>query len=176
MKNVVRGILVAAMALGAFATFAWADETAAVKIEPAMSKSGAYPLDYCIVSGEKLGEMGDPVVKTIDGREVKFCCNSCVGKYEKDQASFSKKLDDAIIAAEKPNYPVETCVVSGEPLGHSDMGDPVDLVYQNRLVRFCCNNCVKAFKKDPDKFFAKLDEAAAKKGAADKNEVQEQKQ
>ena len=131
----------------------------------ASAKAGAYPLDYCVVSMEKLGGMGDPVVKTYDGREVQFCCGGCVKKFEKDQASYMKKLDDAIIADQKPTYPVETCVVSGEPLGHSDMGDPVDFVYQNRLVRFCCNNCVKAFKKDPDKFLAKLDAAEASKSA-----------
>ena len=137
--------------------------------------SAAYPLDYCIVSGEKLGEMGDPVVKTYNGREVKFCCNMCPPKFEKDKAKYTKKLDDAIIAAEKPNYPVETCVVSGEPLVHSEMGDPVDYVYQNRLVRFCCNHCVKTFNKSQEKFLAKLDAAAAAK-SGEKAETPQEKQ
>lgn len=51
-----------------------------------------YPLDVCIVSDEKLGSMGDPVVKVVDGQEVKFCCKSCVPDFEKEQAKFMTKL------------------------------------------------------------------------------------
>ncbi|GAB4327549.1 MAG: hypothetical protein Kow0074_22950 [Candidatus Zixiibacteriota bacterium] len=55
----------------------------------------AYPLDYCLVSGEKLGSMGDPVVKVYDGREVKFCCRMCVSDFEANQAVYLAKLDSA---------------------------------------------------------------------------------
>lgn len=58
-----------------------------------------YPLDYCIVSGEKLGAMGDPVVKVYNGRKIKFCCNMCPKTFEKNQAKYLKKLDNAIAAA-----------------------------------------------------------------------------
>ena len=51
-----------------------------------------YPLDVCIVSDEKLGSMGDPVVQVVNGQEVKFCCKSCVPDFEKDQAKFLAKL------------------------------------------------------------------------------------
>ncbi|MFN0067229.1 MAG: hypothetical protein ACKVYV_06280 [Limisphaerales bacterium] len=51
-----------------------------------------YPLDVCIVSDEKLGSMGDPVVKVVDGQEVKFCCKSCIPDFEKEQAKFMTKL------------------------------------------------------------------------------------
>lgn len=57
-----------------------------------------YPLDYCIVSGEKLGEMGDPVVKEYNGRTVKFCCNKCVKTFEKDPAMYIAKIDSAAAA------------------------------------------------------------------------------
>lgn len=179
MKNLWRGLIVMAIGMTAFAMLATAGNTDEAKTEaPAATaiSNSAYPLDYCVISGEKLGGMGDPVVKTYDGREVKFCCGGCVGRFEKDKKASFKKLDDAIIAAEKPNYPLETCVVSGEVLAHSDMGDPVDYVYQNRLVRFCCNNCVKAFNKNPDKFLSKLDAAQAAKTAAPTTEPTEQKQ
>ena len=52
----------------------------------------AYPLDTCIVSDEKLGEMGDPVIKIYGDQEIKFCCKSCIKKFEKDQAKYLKKL------------------------------------------------------------------------------------
>ncbi|OYV04534.1 MAG: hypothetical protein CFE26_16375 [Verrucomicrobiales bacterium VVV1] len=51
-----------------------------------------YPLEVCLVSGEKLGEMGEPVVITHEGQQIKFCCKSCVPKFEKDPAKYLSKL------------------------------------------------------------------------------------
>lgn len=51
-----------------------------------------YPIQTCLVSGEKLGEMGEPVVIIHEGREIKFCCKSCVPKFEKDPAKYLAKL------------------------------------------------------------------------------------
>jgi len=47
-------------------------------------KAKPYTLDTCAISGEKLGGMGDAVVKEYKGQEVKFCCGGCVKKFEKD--------------------------------------------------------------------------------------------
>jgi YHS domain-containing protein len=62
-------------------------------------------------------------------------------------------------------YPLKTCLVSGDNLG--EMGKPVTLTYQGQEMKFCCKDCVKTFKKDPDKWIKKLAEAQ-KKEAADK--------
>lgn len=51
-----------------------------------------YPLDYCIVSGDKLGEMGEPVVIVHEGQEIKFCCDSCVPEFKKDPAKYMAEL------------------------------------------------------------------------------------
>lgn len=51
-----------------------------------------YPLDTCIVTGNKLGSMGTPVTKTYDNREVKFCCNPCVKTFEKNPEKYLAKL------------------------------------------------------------------------------------
>jgi len=51
-----------------------------------------YPLDTCVVSGEKLGEMGDPYVFTQDGQEIKLCCKNCLKKFNKDPEKYLKKL------------------------------------------------------------------------------------
>ena len=53
------------------------------------------------------------------------------------------------------------------------MGKPQDYVYKHegkpdRLVRFCCKDCVKDFNKDPEKYLKVLDEATAAKAAAAK--------
>ena len=43
-----------------------------------------YNLPGCAVTGEKLGDMGAPVVKDYNGQQIKFCCKGCVKKFEKD--------------------------------------------------------------------------------------------
>jgi type II secretory ATPase GspE/PulE/Tfp pilus assembly ATPase PilB-like protein len=42
------------------------------------------------------------------------------------------------------------------------MGKPVDLVVGNRLVRFCCPDCIKDFNANPPKYLKVLDAAARK--------------
>ncbi len=64
----------------------------AVEAKPAAS---AYPLKTCVVSGEELGSMGKPVVEKHDGKDVQFCCKSCLPKFKKDPAKYMKKLDEA---------------------------------------------------------------------------------
>lgn len=51
-----------------------------------------YPLDTCIVSDEKLGGMGKPHVIVHEGQEIKFCCKSCLPKFEKEPAKYLAKL------------------------------------------------------------------------------------
>ncbi len=134
-----------------------AAKTPAAKDEP---KGEPYTLATCIVSGEKLGSMGKPVVKQIDGREVRFCCSSCVAEFEKDKANWNKKLDAKIIEQQLPHYPLKNCVVQQDD--SLDEGSPVDFVYKNRLVRFCCGDCTKRFKTEPAKYLARLNEAVIK--------------
>jgi hypothetical protein len=66
----------------------------------------AYPLTTCVVSDEKLGEMGKPFeyVHKEAGkpdRVILLCCDSCVKDFQKDPAKYLKKLDEA--AAGKAN-------------------------------------------------------------------------
>jgi hypothetical protein len=75
----------------------------------------------------------------------------------------------AVSAAEIANYPLKVCAVSGEELG--SMGEPFDYIHQeagqpDRLVRMCCDGCLKKFKKDPAKYLARID--AAKNAPAEK--------
>lgn len=52
-----------------------------------------YPLDVCLVSGEKIGSMGDPIVINHEGQEIKFCCDKCVPKFKKDPEKYLGKLE-----------------------------------------------------------------------------------
>ncbi len=117
-----------------------------------------YPLETCPVSGEKLGEMGAPVDFVYRNRLVRICCKGCKSKVLKDPAKFVARLDEAVVAAQGPKYPLTTCVVSGEELGGA-MGEPIDHVVGNRLVRLCCKGCKKKVAKDPLFVLAKLNAA-----------------
>ncbi len=156
--------LVAALLFGAGMAVRTAQEPAPAKPESAANADAAviekqlpsYPLDTCIISDEPLDAMGDPYNLVHEGRLVRFCCKSCLKEFKKEPALVLAKIDQAVIAAQKASYPLETCPVSGEKLGR--MGEPVDHVNGTRLVRFCCPSCIKVFKKEPEKIMAKVDE------------------
>jgi hypothetical protein len=119
-----------------------------------------YPVATCPVSGKEVA--ADAGVDKVEGnRLVRFCCGGCPAKYEADPATYSAKLDEAIVTAQKEKYPLDTCVVSGEKLG--EMGEPADLVIQNQLVRLCCAGCEKKLRQDPAKYLSKIDEASKAK-------------
>lgn len=131
---------------------------------PAAMQSEAYPLTTCAVSGEELGSMGEAVILQQPGREVALCCKACVKTYEADPAAYNKEIDAAIVAAQKPDYPLDTCLISGEVIGESDHMVPVDHVVGNRLYRLCCASCTKSLEKDLPKYRAEVLAAAAKQG------------
>ena len=56
-----------------------------------------YPLDKCLISGEKIGADKDmqPYVFTMDGQEVKLCCKSCLKDFNKDKAKYMAKIAEA---------------------------------------------------------------------------------
>jgi RND family efflux transporter MFP subunit len=54
-----------------------------------------YPIDFCLVSGEKLGSMGAPVTLEYEGRTLKFCCAMCISSFRDDPDTYLKKLDEA---------------------------------------------------------------------------------
>jgi hypothetical protein len=66
---------------------------------PADAKPKPYPLTTCVVSGEKLGEMGEPIefVYTNNGenQEIKFCCPMCKRKFLNDPDKYMKIIQDA---------------------------------------------------------------------------------
>ena len=51
-----------------------------------------YPLDKCIVSDEKLGVEGKPVVFIHEGQEIKLCCQDCRKDFDANPAKYLAKL------------------------------------------------------------------------------------
>ncbi|HZW10417.1 MAG TPA: hypothetical protein VFF69_10985, partial [Phycisphaerales bacterium] len=120
-----------------------------------------YPLGTCPVSGEELGSMGEPVVKVYEGREVRFCCDDCIGKFEENQAKYWREVDEEIIAEQLMHYPLATCIVSGHELTEEGDHAAVNVVYDNRLIRLCCADCEEDIEADPQAVMTKLDQAIA---------------
>jgi YHS domain-containing protein len=52
----------------------------------------AAPAEKCIVSGEPLGDMGESFEYVYQGKTLKFCCKSCVPKFEKEPEKYLSKL------------------------------------------------------------------------------------
>jgi YHS domain-containing protein len=65
------------------------------------TEKSKYPLKTCVVSDEKLGDMGDPYVFTYEGKELQLCCKSCKKDFDKNPKKFVKKLTDAEKKANK---------------------------------------------------------------------------
>jgi len=87
LKTITATVLIAAFAAAPLASFA-ADKKDDKGKKP-------YPLDTCVVSGEKLGSMGKDYVFTHEGQEVKLCCKSCLKDFKKDPAKYVKKIEEA---------------------------------------------------------------------------------
>ena len=70
------------------------EEKASEKKGEAKSKKPIpYPLETCIVTGNELGSMGDPVTFNHEDREIKVCCKPCEKKYLKDPARYLVNLE-----------------------------------------------------------------------------------
>lgn len=121
----------------------------------AEKKAKPYPLNLCVVSGEKLDSMGEPFVFAHDGREVKLCCKDCKKDFDKNTAKFVAKIDEA--AKKVKPYPLQLCVVSDEKL--DSMGEPFVFIHDGQEIKLCCKDCKKDFDKNASKFTAKLSKA-----------------
>ena len=116
-----------------------------------------YPLSTCPLSDEALP--ASPQLVVLESRLVMLCCKSCLHNFRVDPEPAFTALDAAAIAAQKADYPLKTCPISGEPLGDA----PRDVLYGSQLVRLCCNNCVRKFEAEPGAAVAAVRAALPKK-------------
>jgi YHS domain-containing protein len=85
IKNISAIVLAGAVLAGPLMSFA-AEKKSNVK---------PYKLETCMVSGDKLGEMGKPFVFEYKGQEIKLCCKNCKKDFDKDPAKYIKKMHEA---------------------------------------------------------------------------------
>lgn len=92
-----RLLLIPAFALGLAGC---SDESATTNTDPPAQAEPAtaeadYPLEVCVVSGEKLGSMGDPIEVTVQDHTFKLCCASCEDELRENPDKFIKVLEEA---------------------------------------------------------------------------------
>jgi YHS domain-containing protein len=132
----------------------------------AVFEGDPYLLKVDVVTGKDLGPVADQVVIDFEGRELRFSSEKSAKTFRASPKGYVEKTDALMIADQLPLYPLTTCMISGDKLG-GDMGEPVDMIYKNRLVRFCCKMCIGKFKKSPDKYIAELNAAVVKEQVKD---------
>lgn len=101
----------------------------------------------CPVTG---GKIDAKVFHATALEDIYFADKAALGKYEKDMATYEKKLDECF------TYQT-TCPVSGKAIDASKVAEE-----GGRKVYFCCNGCPAAFKKDSAKYIKIADEQIAK--------------
>jgi hypothetical protein len=131
-----------------------------VGMQIVFAENWPYPLNSCLSCGGPLDESTQATTLVSSGRELKFCCLECVAPFIKDPSAGIASLESQIIASQKESYPLRTCIISGHELG--GMGEPVEYVHGNSLVRFCCAACIEPFEKGAVKFLAQIEAARAK--------------
>ncbi len=125
------------------------------KIDAKMVKAQLpyYPMDTGLVSGKPLG---DKAVNLIHfNRLVRLADRNQVAKFRSDTDTYLAKLDAAVIKKQSGDYPLEKCTVSGDKL--TAMGEDINAVIANRLVKTCCPGCVARVVGDPLAAFAYID-------------------
>lgn len=109
-----------------------------------------YPQMNCIVMEDE--EMTDPRgqdamdAKNIvwKNRLVRLCCKRCVRMFKKSPEKYLVVLNAAAIKQQENDYPLDTCVTSGRPLGDN----PKSFLVGDRLMKVCCGGCQKRAETD----------------------------
>lgn len=105
-------------------------------------------LPLCPIMGEPISFTAMTMTK--DG-PVYLCCQKCDKKIHADPKKYAKQIAaQAEALAKLPRVQV-TCPLSGDPFDKKFFAE-----HDGGKVHFCCEKCVSAFKKDPDKYKAKL--------------------
>ena len=119
-----------------------------------------YPLATCVVDGKPLEE-GHVIEAVVRNRLFRLCGYDCQDELDKHPEQYFPRLNAAVVAKQKPRYPLDKCVVSGKPLGPK----AVDCVVGNQLVRLADDKQLSRFLRSPGpgKYLAELRTAAAPK-------------
>ena len=62
------------------------------KASSSIPKTKPYPLDWCLVTDDGLDDWDEQTATVYKGQEFKFCCKTCLSKFEKDPNKYVAKL------------------------------------------------------------------------------------
>jgi hypothetical protein len=113
----------------------------------------SYPLTTDIVTGAALPTKPTEYVK--NQKLFRLATPDSIKSIDADPVKYVKILDDAVVAAQKPTYPMTKSPVSDQLL---DAG-AVDFVHGTRLVRLANIAEIALFQADPHTPMQKLDQA-----------------
>ncbi len=138
----------------------------------------------CPVTGFAIGSMGKPIKVSLENRDLFICCEGCREQLLADPEKYFAILDapapddlspeeaDQIAAAlsqlsaadqelaKKQIY----CPVAEQRLG--SMGTPLKVDVNGQAVFICCDGCREMLLKDPESYFAKIEELKSQGKAA----------
>lgn len=106
----------------------------------------------CPLMTEKIGDSKEKV--TIMGRTIHLCCDDCTADAKKAPiATLAVATNPKLVDVSNKMCPLSDHAVSSKDV----------VIYNGKIVRLCCNDCVEAFKKDPDKSLAAAEKSMRKK-------------
>ena len=96
-----------------------------------LTVSKGYAIDVCVVTGRPLVPAETHTVRA-GGRTFNVCTEGCTLAVKAAPEVFGANLDTAVIASQKPTYPLDVCAVSGKKL--TQFAEPVEFVLDGHLV------------------------------------------
>ncbi|GMV26684.1 MAG: hypothetical protein AMXMBFR58_27150 [Phycisphaerae bacterium] len=118
-------------------------------------RGDGYYLASCAACGGLLGTTGPAVTVLYQGREVIVCDQRCRAAFEAALPDAMARLDQVMIADQKPLYPTSFSIVSNRSLPD----DATEFIWMNRLIRVCDADEQSTFLANPEVFIQKLDRA-----------------
>jgi len=118
-----------------------------------LTQKPSYPLHTCVACNTTLPM--EPVDYVTSARLFRLDTSACKAAVDADVATMTKKVTDAVIAQQKPTYPMQVSAVSGHALG----ANPFDYVYGTRLVRLTDSSEQPLFDSNPLASMRRIDEA-----------------
>lgn len=114
-----------------------------------------YPVSKSLFDGRALGEhpiefiLGNRLFRAVDERDKIAILADPIGAV--------RTLDRAVIEAQRPAYGMPNkCPVQGDILENESR---IDIVVANRMVRVCCERCVRVVKARPYQFLSMVEYA-----------------
>ena len=127
---------------------------------PTTRADGAAQQRLCPVTGEELGSMGEPIPVTVMGQTISVCCQACVRAVKRDPQKYIQIVQNElqsqapapsrILAPPARVAQQRLCPVTGEELG--SMGKPIPVTVMGQTISVCCQACVRAVNRDPQKY------------------------